>query len=550
MLESVVIVNHGGLILWSRTFINHIPIINNLIQNIIIPDNKLNITIIDQYAIKWLSFNHYLIIIIHSKVLSLSYIPNLLSSIQNYLLNNNLNNDFDNYYNSILNQLESDKTIKQPRTFKESSKFVNSLEGSKSIDSSNGQMSPKGSKKVPAPYQKKVKPNTQTKGKGKELRSWDASGAAITQNEKSKDLDFSSSSVDDLGVSEDLIGNSLGNKLSDGSYETLELDGPEEPLKPQSSLFSFFTSLTTGKPLTEQDLVNPLVKMKEHLVLKNVAEPIATHLCTTVSKALVGRKLGQLTSIDSIIQKEMEANLSKILTPGSSTNILNEIQISKSKREPYTMVFVGVNGVGKSTNLSKICFWLLQNKLSVLIAACDTFRSGAVEQLKVHCRNLSALEQGSRITLFDRGYGKDPAGIAKEAIAFGKSEGYDVVLIDTAGRMQDNEPLMRALAKLVAMNNPNKIIFVGEALVGNESVDQLSKFNQSLKDFSGLANPRQIDGIVLSKFDTIDDKVGAALSMTYVTGKPILFVGTGQTYTDLRRMNVRSIVHTLLAKHQ
>lgn len=95
---------------------------------------------------------------------------------------------------------------------------------------------------------------------------------------------------------------------------------------------------------------------------------------------------------------------------------------------------------------------------------------------------------------------------------------------------------------------PDKIVFVGEALVGNEAVDQLTKFNQALQNFSGVAKPRQIDGIVLSKFDTIDDKVGAALSMTFVTGKPILFVGTGQTYTDLRRMNVSTIVSTLLKK--
>jgi signal recognition particle receptor subunit alpha len=99
----------------------------------------------------------------------------------------------------------------------------------------------------------------------------------------------------------------------------------------------------------------------------------------------------------------------------------------------------------------------------------------------------------------------------------------------------------------VAVNNPDKIIFVGEALVGNEAVDQLTKFNQALRDFSGQSQPRQVDGIVLSKFDTVDDKVGAALSMTYVTGQPILFVGTGQTYTDLRKMNVKSIVTTLLS---
>lgn len=110
------------------------------------------------------------------------------------------------------------------------------------------------------------------------------------------------------------------------------------------------------------------------------------------------------------------------------------------------MTFVGVNGVGKSTNLSKVCFWLLQNGLRVLIAACDTFRSGAVEQLRVHVRNLGALHTG--VELYERGYGKDAAGIAKDAIAYAKENAFDVVLIDTAGRMQDNEPLMRALAKV------------------------------------------------------------------------------------------------------
>merc|ERR1712093_508353 len=116
----------------------------------------------------------------------------------------------------------------------------------------------------------------------------------------------------------------------------------------------------------------------------------------------------------------------------------------------------------------------------------------------------------------------------------------------TAGRMQDNEPLMRSLAKLVNSNNPDKVLFVGEALVGNDSVDQLLKFNQALIDHAqGFENPRRIDGIVLTKFDTIDDKVGAAVSMVYTTGQPIVFVGTGQHYTDLKKLNVNKIVTAL-----
>ena len=165
--------------------------------------------------------------------------------------------------------------------------------------------------------------------------------------------------------------------------------------------------------------------------------------------------------------------------------------------------------------------------------------------LGVHVRNLKQIDDLVRVELFQKGYGKDAAVIAKDAIQYGKEQGYDVVLIDTAGRMQNNEPLMRSLAKLVAVNQPDKVLFVGEALVGNEAVDQLSKFNQALTDFSGMKNPRQIDGIILTKFDTIDDKVGAAISMTFITGKPIFFVGTGQTYTDLKRINVKQIVHAL-----
>lgn len=216
------------------------------------------------------------------------------------------------------------------------------------------------------------------------------------------------------------------------------------------------------------------------------------------------------------------------------------------------MSFCGVNGVGKSTNLAKICFWLIENNLNVLIAACDTFRAGAVEQLRTHMRHLNALHPPekhagrSMVQLYEKGYGKDAAGIAMEAIRHAKDSAVDVVLIDTAGRMQDNEPLMRALAKLIKVNEPDLVLFVGEALVGNEAVDQLVKFNQALADYSSNENPHIIDGIVLTKFDTIDDKVGAAISMTYITGQPIVFVGTGQTYTDLKKLNAKAVVHALM----
>ncbi|CAN0118369.1 unnamed protein product [Ectocarpus sp. 12 AP-2014] len=202
------------------------------------------------------------------------------------------------------------------------------------------------------------------------------------------------------------------------------------------------------------------------------------------------------------------------------------------------MAFVGINGVGKSTSLAKVAYYLKENGIKVLIAACDTFRSGAVEQLRVHCRCLD-------VPLFEKGYARDSSAVAREAVKHAAEEGYDCVLIDTAGRMQNNEPLMRALSKLINENEPELVLFVGEALVGNDGVNQLQMFNQALASNSPAGRYHQIDGVVLTKFDTIDTKVGAALSMCYKTGQPILFVGTGQKYTHLRKLNVNYVIQAL-----
>ncbi|KAJ3152807.1 hypothetical protein HDU89_001010 [Geranomyces variabilis] len=430
--------------------------------------------------------------------------------------------------------------------------------GGKKGSSSGGRKTPQ---KGPSRNGSSTSLDSSPRPEPKAQRSW-VGGVASTVAATEGALDYSDTTASDAAIpSQELIGAHLGSRGNDGLYDAAEMDARDSdddegdessavaaaPAK-SGGIFSFFQNLTAAKTLTREDLDPMMTKLREDMINKNVASDVADHLCASVIESLTGTKIGKFSSLMKAIKQNLEPSLRKILTPKTSTDLLRDILAAQAANRPYTIAFVGVNGVGKSTNLSKICFWLLQNDLKVLIAACDTFRSGAVEQLRVHVRNLGAVHPGATVELFDRGYGKDPAGIAKDAVSHAAKNGFDVVLIDTAGRMQDNEPLMRALAKLVTVNNPDKIIFVGEALVGNEAVDQLTKFNQALKDFSGVRNPRQIDGIVLSKFDTIDDKVGAALSMTYTTGQPIFFVGTGQTYTDLRRMNVRSIVNSLLAK--
>nr|CAD7409872.1 unnamed protein product [Timema poppensis] len=254
------------------------------------------------------------------------------------------------------------------------------------------------------------------------------------------------------------------------------------------SVFSIFKGLVGSKNLTQEDMFPVLERLKEHLITKNVASDIAHKLCESVAAKLEGKVLGTFDSVASTVKTTLTDALVQILSPRRRVDILRDAMEARKQSRPYVMSFCGVNGVGKSTNLAKICFWLIENNLRVLIAACDTFRAGAVEQLRTHTRHLNALHPLERhggqqmVQLYEKGY-----GIAMEAINFAKDQRIDVVLIDTAGRMQDNEPLMRALGK-----------------------------------------------------------VGAAISMTYITGQPIVFVGTGQTYTDLKSLNAKAVVHALM----
>lgn len=317
-------------------------------------------------------------------------------------------------------------------------------------------------------------------------------------------------------------------------------------------MFSVFRGLVGNKALTKEDLEPAVSKLRDNLIDKNVAAEVANKLCESVSLKLEGSVMGTFQSLTRTVKDALNESLMKLLTPKRRIDIIRDVMEAKSNGRPYVVTFCGVNGVGKSTNLAKICFWLIENKFRVLIAACDTFRAGAVEQLRTHTRRLNSLhpaeENGNRemVHLYEKGYGKDAAGIAMEAINYARDSKIDVVLVDTAGRMQDNEPLMRALTKLISVNAPDLVLFVGEALVGNEAIDQLVKFNAALADHSHQDNPHTIDGIVLTKFDTIDDKVGSAISMTYISGQPIVFVGTGQTYTDLKSLNAKAVVSALM----
>lgn len=413
-------------------------------------------------------------------------------------------------------------------------------------------------KKTEKPKSPKSPPQDRT---GKKPRIWDLGGNSSDLPTLDRSVDKAEDARSEFTPDADIVGRMQGviRDLEVESSSEEESSDEETPQvqqtksgKSSGGVFGMFKGLVGSKALTSEAMTPVLEKLKDHLISKNVATDIAQKLCDSVATRLEGKVLGTFETIAATVKSTLNEALLQILSPKRRVDILRDCIEAKRQNRPYIMSFCGVNGVGKSTNLAKICFWLIENEMSVLIAACDTFRAGAVEQLRTHTRHLNALHPEERhggrcmVRLYEKGYGKDAAGIAMEAIRYANESKTDVVLIDTAGRMQDNEPLMRALAKLIKVNEPDLVLFVGEALVGNEAVDQLVKFNQALADYSSSANPHMIDGIVLTKFDTIDDKVGAAISMTYITGQPIVFVGTGQTYTDLKALNAKAVVHALM----
>ncbi|KAI4280182.1 MAG: hypothetical protein L6R38_004653 [Xanthoria sp. 2 TBL-2021] len=407
------------------------------------------------------------------------------------------------------------------------------------------------------------------KAKGKQLRRWDADG--MVDEDGDAPLDYSAASdtesrpVSSAGT-EPVDMAASGMRTSKGQYILKDLDDEvhsilqsanqkkeqNEPSRPAGvvgsslgAISGLFRNVIGGKVLTKQDLEKPMKGMEELLLKKNVAREAAVRLCEGVERELIGKKTGSFESIDTLLRSSLSSSLTKLLTPTTSLSLLTSITTTTTtQHRPYTISIVGVNGVGKSTSLSKLAFFLLQNNLSLLIAACDTFRSGAVEQLRVHARNLKDLsdrEDLGRVELYEKGYGKDAAHIARDAVAYAKDHNFDVVLIDTAGRRHNDARLMSSLEKFAELARPDKILMVGEALVGTDSVMQARAFN------AAFGAKRGLDGFIISKCDTVGEMVGVLVSMVHATGIPVVFLGVGQHYGDLRTVNVGNVVGLLMS---
>ena len=434
---------------------------------------------------------------------------------------------------------------------------------------------------------KKIKPSKNAAKKG---RRWDADG--IADEDDGVTLDYSTSTPNENEIEDPLSRPALESidssahgvrtrkgeyvlkdfDVGDKNHSILERSGDttsQDPTKVGvvesglNAISGLFRNVVGGKVLTKADLQKPMKGIEEHLLNKNIAREAAVRLCEGVERELVGVKTGNFESklsccwdqhigadlnagVDAVIRKSLTASLTKILTPTVSLDLLGSIKSvsspSSSSQRPYVISIVGVNGVGKSTNLSKLAFYLLQNNFNLLIAACDTFRSGAVEQLRVHARNLKELserESLGKVELYEKGYGKDAANIAKDAVAYAKQMHFDVVLIDTAGRRHNDARLMSSLEKFAAFAQPDKILMVGEALVGSDSVAQARSFNEA------FGKGRRLDGFIISKCDTVGDMRGTLVSMVHATGIPVLFLGVGQHYGDIRTLNVKRYVQPL-----
>jgi fused signal recognition particle receptor len=211
-----------------------------------------------------------------------------------------------------------------------------------------------------------------------------------------------------------------------------------------------------------------------------------------------------------IIENVLKNAISHVL----KTNKLDFIDFIEKSKKPVVIMFVGVNGSGKTLAIAKIATLLKKHGKSSVMAAGDTFRAGAIEQLSIHADNVG-------VKIIKHGPGADPAAVAFDAIDHAKAKHKDVVLLDTAGRVQTNINLMDEMAKIKRVAKPSLIIFVGDALSGNDAVEQAKRFNEVVG----------IDGVILTKVDT-DAKGGSALSVAYTIGKPLLFIGVGQEYED------------------
>ncbi|ASJ12356.1 signal recognition particle-docking protein FtsY [Thermococcus thioreducens] len=289
-----------------------------------------------------------------------------------------------------------------------------------------------------------------------------------------------------------------------------------------------FVDKVSQTEISEKDVENALWDLEIELLEADVALETVEELKERIKEKLVGQKVKIGTNKKALVEKAVRGAVLEVLTPEKRIDLLELIRSKEEK--PFVIAFVGFNGSGKTTTIAKLAHWLKKNGLSVVIAASDTFRAGAIEQVEEHARRVG-------VKVIKHSYGADPAAVAYDAIQHAKARGLDVVLIDTAGRNELNRNLMDEMRKIARVTRPDLVIFVGDSLAGNSVVEQAKQFNEAVK----------IDGVILTKLDA-DARGGAALSISHAIGAPILFVGVGQGYDDLRPFDEKWFVERIFGE--
>jgi fused signal recognition particle receptor len=280
--------------------------------------------------------------------------------------------------------------------------------------------------------------------------------------------------------------------------------------------------------LDVKDLEKPLEELEIALLESDVALSVAEGIISSVKKELVGKKKKWGVDTGGLVKGAIRDALLEVFSADAELDF--EKFMDKSEK-PVNIVFVGVNGTGKTTSIAKVAKKLLGGGYSVVLASADTYRAGATEQIETHASNLG-------IKVIKHQYGADPAAVVYDAMKYAKANRKDVVLADTAGRMHTSINLMEQLKKICRVTKPDLVIFVDEAVAGNDAVERAKKFDEVVG----------IDASILTKVD-IDAKGGAAISIAHSTSKPILFLGTGQEYDNLEPFDAEWLVDRLLGEN-
>jgi len=298
----------------------------------------------------------------------------------------------------------------------------------------------------------------------------------------------------------------------------------KEESEEEKGFFSKITSKIQKTKLSQEQFEIYAEELEMLLLENNVAMEVAEKIIEELKNRIVGKELLK-KEIEDYINETFKDIIREILL--KPIDILEKIKLKNAEKEPYVILFCGINGSGKTTTIAKIAEYLKKKKISCVMAAADTFRAASIEQLKEHGEKIG-------IKVISHDYGSDPASVGFDAIKYAKKNLINCVLIDTAGRMHTSKNLLREMEKIVKVTKPDLKIFVAEAITGNDAIEQAKSFNFSIG----------IDGIVLTKQD-IDEKGGTSLSVGYVTKKPILFLGTGQVYSDIEPFDKEKFIQKL-----